>query len=117
MSDSGAPVSIRNHLVCDPFTETGANKWSWSLLAVGTTAKLSWAFPIGANRTMPAVAANDTKIDLWIFPTFWQKRTNLCKTEFGLLSVVSTERRMMTSIGCAQILPNRCPIDHCIILP
>src|SRR5260370_12567624 len=98
MSDSGAPVSIRNHLVCDPFTETGANKWSWSLLAVGTTAKLSWAFPIGANRTMPAVAASGTKIDLCIFQTFLQKRPNLSKREFGVLSVFAAKRRIIISL-------------------
>src|SRR5258708_4385491 len=103
MSDSGAPVSTRTHLVCDPFTETGANKWSWSLLAVGTTAKLSWAFPIGANRTMPAVAANGTKIDLCIFQSFWQKRPNLSKHEFGLLSVFATKRGIVTSMVATQI--------------
>src|SRR5258708_38206286 len=103
MSDSGAPVSIRNHLVCDPLRETGAHKWSWALLVVGTTAKLSWAFPIGANRTMPAVAADDTKIDLSIVRTFWQKRPNLCKPEFGVLSVLATERRIMISMVVAQI--------------
>jgi hypothetical protein len=66
MSETRAFVSTENHIIFDPFTETGAKKPR----ATGTTAKASLAFATDAENAAPRTNTNEIQLHLRIAAVF-----------------------------------------------